>query len=89
MCNLAVSLSCITEPGRREAHLSPDALERLADILLASTLKSRRRTKARDEEYPVLSARQLQRRQRLEIPFSCLPVHVKVSLGVAVEVDER
>jgi hypothetical protein len=68
--------------GREQC--SPGELEQLADFLLSAMLKNRNRTKCRREEYPVLSARQWQRRLRQEIPFTALPRGVRVALGLSV-----
>lgn len=87
MCEDLMKL--VEEELNRNPNPSPEELERLADILLSPTLRDRRRTKARAEEYPILSSRQLQRRQGREIPFSALPKSVKRAFGIAYSEDEE
>lgn len=82
-------MKLVTEELERNPNPSPEELERLADILLSPTLRNRRRTKSQEEEYPILSSRQLQRRQGREIPFSALPKNVKRAFGIAYSEEEE
>lgn len=70
---------------RELARMTPEELEEVADQILAADLKSRRPTKVRDKEYPILSKPQLERRRRREVPFSSLGIIDKVELGLRTD----
>lgn len=67
------------------ARMSPEELEDVADQILAEDLRSRKPTKSRDREYPILSEHQMERRRRREIPFSSLSTSEKVRLGLRTD----
>lgn len=52
--------------------LSSNELEILADGLLDTELKDKKKNKVKTTEYPVLSRSQLKRRESMEIPYSNL-----------------
>ncbi len=71
--------------GEDENMRSPVILEELADDLLSGLLRDKSRTKSQQQEYPILSERQLKRRQIRETSFTYLPKSTKAAFGIAIE----
>lgn len=58
--------------------ISPNELERLANVLLESYIKDKHKNKMKSDEYPILSPSQMKRRQSAEIPYSNLSMNQKL-----------